>query len=103
MTSLSSSRERRVPGWTSAALEDGAPPNPDLGRPERRAGVAFSGAFDRVHGQEADRVGHQPRIDGGHGLRTSVSLGPARGVALPGFLGPLLLSVPTCGKREDLQ
>ena len=43
----------------------------DVGRAERRAGVALARALDRVHGQEADCVGHQPRIDAEHDLTNS--------------------------------
>ena len=39
----------------------------DIGGAERRAGMPLSDALDRVHGEEADRMGHEAGIDVRHG------------------------------------
>src|SRR3712207_8735744 len=41
----------------------------DVGGAERRARMALADALDRIHGQEADGVGHPARINTGHGLK----------------------------------
>ena len=40
---------------------------------ERRAGMALAHALDRVHGQEADRIGHEAGIDVGYHSRSPSS------------------------------
>ena len=67
----------------------------DVGGAERRAGMPFADALDRVHGQEADRIGHQAGIDVRHG---SVSL---RLAPLPGVWGGVCRAA-SAGTRPEI-
>ena len=67
----------------------------DVGGAERRAGMPFPDSLDRVHGQEADRIGHQAGIDVRHG---SVSL---RLAPLPGVWGGVCRAA-SAGTRPEI-